>query len=231
MAMITAQDAKTAAHLSALGAEATVTGSLKPAAADLSCDPTELAQLRTQVADRFVWAVAPAHPDDIAHALAAHDRILRNDPSALLIIAPRFPDADIPVDGPRRSKGEVPHPGHPVWVCDTLGDMGLIYRLAQAALIGGAFSDIEGHNPWEAAALGCAILHGPRTAHFAADYAQLAAAGGAILVETTEDSALALTSTALPETAANATYAKDTASKQTDTLALDLLKLCEGIYG
>lgn len=231
MAMITAQDATTAAHLSALGADAIVTGSLKPAADDLSCDPTELAQLSTQLADRFVWAVAPAHPEDIAHALAAHDRILKNDPSALLIIAPRFPDADFAVDGPCRSKGEGPHPDHPIWVCDTLGDLGLIYRLAQAALIGGTFSDIEGHNPWEAAALGCAILHGPRTAHFATDFTQLAAASGAILVKTTEDTALALTSSALTETAANARHAKDTASKQTDTLALDLLRLCEGTYG
>ena len=231
MAMITAQDDATAGYLNALGASATVTGSLKPAAPLLSCDETELATLKLRLGHRTVWVVAPAHAEDIAQARAAHNKLRKTDPAALLIIAPRFPKADMPFDGPRRSQDEVPTGDDPIWLCDTFGDMGLIYRLAQAALIGGTFSDIEGHNPWEAAALGCAILHGPRTANFAADYAQLDTFDGAIRVQNPEDIANALTSGSLSETAANAARAIAKAARQTDALVADLLALHEGTYG
>jgi 3-deoxy-D-manno-octulosonic-acid transferase len=57
--------------------------------------------------------------------------------------------------------------------------MGLWYRLCPVSVIGGSFGDTGGHNPWEAASLGSAILHGPRTANFGDDYAALALADAA----------------------------------------------------
>jgi len=230
MAVITAQDAATAAHLGSLGAKALVTGSLKPAAPPLSCDAAELTRLQTALAGRRVWAVAPAHPEDIERARGAHRELCQTDPAALLIIAPRFPEAEIAVEGARRSRGDIPGPDDAIWLCDTYGDLGLVYRLAQAVLIGGTYSSIEGHNPWEAAALGCAILHGPHTANFAADYAQLDACGGAVLAKTTQSIVSALVSGTLPQTAANAARAIAGASKQTDTLAVELLHLLEAAH-
>ncbi|WP_342070125.1 3-deoxy-D-manno-octulosonic acid transferase [Yoonia algicola] len=227
MTMITAQDADTATHLAKLGAKVKVTGSLKPAAPLLFCDMTELSALRRRFAERTVWAVAPAHAEDIALARAAHMRLCEADPSALLIIAPRIPQDATTQSGPRRSKGEVPTPEDAVWLCDTYGDLGLIYRLAQTALIGGTFNEVEGHNPWEAAALGCAILHGPRVANFKSDYAQLAQASGAMQVATAGDITTALLSGDLPETAKNASKAIKSASAQTDALAADLLAVFE----
>ena len=224
MAMVTAQDEKTAKHLQALGARVTVSGSLKPAAPQLSCDLTELAAIKTQFADRMVWAVAPAHPHDIKLAQDAHRQLRTKDPSALLIIAPRFPDAELALNAPRRSKQELPSADDPVWLCDTFGDLGLVYRLADAALVGGSFTDIEGHNPWEAIALGCAVLHGPRTANFAADYAQLAAADGAVVVRSADDVTATLLDDSLGATVANAKGAVDLASTRTDKLAADMLQ-------
>ncbi|KQI71204.1 3-deoxy-D-manno-octulosonic acid transferase [Loktanella sp. 5RATIMAR09] len=225
MAMITAQDDATAAHLASLGAEVKVTGSLKPAAPLLACDMAELDRLQKTLSQRTIWAVAPAHRDDIARARAAHQKLCDTDPTALLIIAPRLPQDAIEELGPRRSKGEVPATGDAVWLCDTFGDLGLIYRLAQTVLIGGTFGDIEGHNPWEAAALGCAILHGPRVANFRTDYAQLTDASGAIAVTTVDDIAAAVISGDLPQIAENAGQAIRTASAHTDALAADLLDL------
>ena len=69
-----------------------------------------------------------------------------------------------------RSTGAIPGPG--VFVVDRFGELGLWYRVARVALIGGGFG-IGGHNPWEAAHLGCAILHGPGDANFASDYKML----------------------------------------------------------
>ncbi|SIT91745.1 3-deoxy-D-manno-octulosonic-acid transferase [Yoonia rosea] len=225
MAMITAQDAATAAHLASLGAKVKVTGSLKPAAPLLVCDEAELERLQRTLAQRRIWAVAPAHPDDIALARTAHQKLRDTDSTALLIIAPRLPQHTLEEIGPRRSKGEVPAPDDAVWLCDTYGDLGLIYRLAQTVLIGGTFGDVEGHNPWEAAALGCAILHGPRVANFKTDFAQLADASGAIAVATADDIAKALVSGDLPRIAENAGRAIKIASTQTDALAADLLGL------
>jgi len=83
-------------------------------------------------------------------------------------------------------------PSGPIWIADTLGELGLFYRLADTALIGGTFNDIQGHSPWEAASLGCAILHGPQTANFASDFASLKRNHGAVPVGSADDIANAL---------------------------------------
>lgn len=227
MQIVTAQDEATAAHLETLGAQVRISGSLKPAAPQLSCDADALDAMQAALDGRTVWAVAPAHPADIQIARAAHERLCASDPSALLIIAPRFPGATMDEKGPRKSQDQQPGPEEAIWLCDTFGDLGLVYRLAKAVLIGGTFTAVEGHNPWEAAALGCAILHGPRTANFAADYAQLATVSGAIQVQSADDVVQALMSDTLGATAQRATSAIATASAQTDALAADLLKLLE----
>ncbi len=48
-----------------------------------------------------------------------------------------------------------------IYLADTLGELGLFYRLAGIAFIGGSLVPLGGHNPYEAARLDCAILHGP----------------------------------------------------------------------
>jgi 3-deoxy-D-manno-octulosonic-acid transferase len=69
-----------------------------------------------------------------------------------------------------------------VYVADTLGELGLFYRLAQAALIGGSLVPHGGQNPLEAARLGCPPIFGPHTANFAEITAALEARGAAIRV-------------------------------------------------
>lgn len=225
MALISAQDAVSRAHLAALGARAVLGGSLKPAAPPLACDAAALAQLGAVVAGRFVWAVAPAHDADMALALAAHDLLRAQMPDALLIIAPRHPARPMPIAAPRRSQGALPRAHDPIWLCDTFGDLGLVYRLARAALIGGTQDATQGHNPWEAAGLDCAILHGPQTANFAADFAALAAAGAALPVHSAAQLATALLRPDLPDLAAAARASASAAARACDALALDLIGL------
>ncbi len=183
--LVSAQDTATAARLADLGArDVRVGGSLKPAAPSLAADPAELARLQALLAGRKIWAAASTHPGDEAEALAA----ARALPGHLLILAPRDIAradgiaADLAAQSlifARRSRGELPGPGTQVWLADSYGELGLWYRLAEAALVGGGFDAIGGHNPWEAAALDTAVLHGPDVANFAADYALLAEAGAA----------------------------------------------------
>ena len=175
-ALIAAQDDGTARHLQVLGAGPVgVTGTLKAAAPPLAVDEGELARMRGLLAGRRVWLAASTHPGDEAVALAAHAWLMERDPGAVLILAPRDPGRVVAVPMPcaRRSAGEVPGPG--VYLADTIGEMGLWYRLAPVALVGGGFG-IGGHNPWEAARLGCAVLHGPGVGNFTQDYSDLHAA-------------------------------------------------------
>lgn len=185
--LIAAQDPATAAHLAQLGAKAVrVAPSLKAAAPVLSHDPVALAATRAALAGRRAVLLASSHPEDEA-ALFTALRGLPDPP--LVLIAPRdigraadiaARAADHGFTTTRRSTGE--GPDAPIWIVDTFGEMGLWYRLCPVSLIGGSFGATEGHNPWEAAALGSAILHGPRVANFAGDYAALQVEGAALPV-------------------------------------------------
>jgi 3-deoxy-D-manno-octulosonic-acid transferase len=182
--LITAQDEGTASHLRHLGArEVRVTVSLKAAAPPLSADPLALAAARTAVAGRTPVLLASSHAEDEAALLSALGTLR---PQPLVLIAPRDPSrgaeiaagaAALGIKGTRRSLGEVPSAD--VWIVDTFGEMGLWYRLCPVTLIGGTFGPTEGHNPWEPAALGSAILHGPRTENFSSDFSSLHAADAA----------------------------------------------------
>ena len=117
-----------------------------------------------------------------------------------LILAPRHPRrgdevaALITAQGlsmVRRSNGAMPG-AEDVFLADTMGEMDLWYARAGACFVGGSLSRRGGHSPWEPARFGCAILHGPSVSNFAAAYAGLTAAGGALAVEGPESLAAAL---------------------------------------
>ena len=82
----------------------------------------------------------------------------------------------------RRSKDELIEPATEIYLADTLGELGLFYRLAGIAFIGGSIARKGGHNPLEAALLDCAILHGPDMSNCAAIARALAAAGATVTV-------------------------------------------------
>ncbi len=188
LSLISAQDKDSATRLADLGAKnVQISGSLKPAAPLLSADEDEYTQLRAMLGKRRIWVAASTHPGDEAESIAAQQSLT----DWLLILVPR--DAGRADDVAKalknaglsfaqRSQEQVPGNNDAVWLADSYGELGLWYRLAEAALIGGGFDQIGGHNPWEAAALGAAILHGPDTANFAADYTILDDAQAARLV-------------------------------------------------
>ena len=188
LSLIDAQDTATAGRLERLGVRkaVSVSGSLKTAGRPLQVDVKELAALRGALEGRRIWVVASSHVGDEKEAIAAMRGL--DSSEWLLIIVPRdVSRADsvarlltsAGLTFARRSWGEVPEQGTRVWLADSYGEMGLWYRLAKVALIGGGFDAIGGHNPWEAVQLGTAVLHGPDTMNFLADYARLDAAGAA----------------------------------------------------
>ncbi|MDO8884946.1 MAG: glycosyltransferase N-terminal domain-containing protein [Pseudotabrizicola sp.] len=233
-ARITAQDTRSADHLTALGASGVqVTGSLKSAAPPLAADPATLAQAQAAVQGRKVWVAASTHAGDEAQAVAAQAALWQVDPQWLLILAPRdagragvvasqLTEARLPFA--RRSLGRVPSAGDAVWLADTYGEMGLWYRLASAALIGGGFDAVGGHNPWEAAHFNAAILHGPDTANFLNDYKALHDEVAAVSVPFGK-LAEALQDTDLPDIGLRAGQIVHRAAGALDPLAAELLAL------
>jgi 3-deoxy-D-manno-octulosonic-acid transferase len=189
---VLAQTPADAARLGALGAPlALCLGNLKDAAAPLPADPAELARLRAAVAGRPVFLAASTHLGEEAIVLDAHRRLAASRfPDLLTIIAPRHPHRGPAVASQatglavaRRGAGEAPGPGTAVYVADTMGELGLFYRLAGVCLVGGSLVPHGGQNPLEPARLGCPVLLGPHTANFAEAVARLLAAGGALRVE------------------------------------------------
>jgi 3-deoxy-D-manno-octulosonic-acid transferase len=232
--LIEAQDSHSAQVLGQLsGRTVAVTGSLKPAAAPLAPSDAHEA-IAAHLSGRRVWVLASSHPADEAIALAAQETFTKAHPASLLIIAPRDPRRGAEVAAAAQGMGlaacrrsTLPHDETQVWVADSLGELGTWYRLARVALIGGTFDDTEGHNPWEAAVLDTAILHGPRTANFAADYARLAKAGAARRVNTPADVCEALAAPDLGRLAEKARAECATAAQAVDGIAARLIKLME----
>ncbi|MEL6958538.1 MAG: 3-deoxy-D-manno-octulosonic acid transferase, partial [Pseudomonadota bacterium] len=228
----------TASHLRSLMGDDSpveVAGSLKAAAAPLAVDDAELAAIKAAIDARPVWLAASTHPGDEVLALTAHKVLLTIRPDALLILAPRDPvrASDIAeavarqnMTATQRGAGEAPEPGCGVYIADTFGELGLWYRVADAALIGGTFNAVEGHNPWEAVALGCPMLAGPRTANFASDFSMLASNDAVAQVTDAASIATALQDPDLALMARRATKVREAASdglRQTTEALIQLL--------
>jgi len=178
--LILPRSAEDAARLTALGATRLATpGDLKLAAAPLPADEAALAALRGAIGSRPVLFAASTHPGEEEQIIAAAARIREDFPELLTIIAPRHPDRGAGIaEAPRRATGALPG-RDPLYIADTMGELGLFYRVATLAFIGGSLVPHGGQNPLEAARLGCPVLFGPNMGNFRDVAEGLLALGGA----------------------------------------------------
>jgi 3-deoxy-D-manno-octulosonic-acid transferase len=186
------QSAADAQRYRALGApRVTSTGNLKLDVPAPPVDETALRQLKLTIGIRPVIAAASTHDGEETAIITAHRRLRAKHPALLTVIAPRHPArgetiADIAkiagLSVGLRSRGEAPKPTVDVYIADTLGELGLIYRLAPIVFMGGSLVEHGGQNPIEPIRLGAAVVHGPHVWNFAEIYATLDAANGAQLV-------------------------------------------------
>ncbi len=166
------QSAQDAVHLAGLGAPNLLQwGNLKFAAPVLPVDEAELAAMRTNISGPN-WLAASTHPGEEQIIIAAHRLLLSSWPELTTVIVPRHPARGSEIEAlagglpvARRAKNAPPGPG--VYIADTLGELGLFYRLAPFALVGGSLVPIGGHNITEAARLGLSVLCGPHTEEIA----------------------------------------------------------------
>jgi len=192
-----AQSRGDAERLAKLGARRVqVMGNLKYDAPAPPADRQELAGLAGLTSGRPIWVAASTHDGEERIAAIAHRRVAKRFPDLLTLIAPRHPfraaaiEAELRSAGfstALRSRGEKPHADVEIYICDTMGELGLLYRLAGIVFVGKSLTGQGGQNPIEAAKLASAILHGPSVANFRDVYAGLDASGGATQTVDAED--------------------------------------------
>ncbi|GBR13209.1 glycosyltransferase N-terminal domain-containing protein [Asaia spathodeae] len=174
LAFVAARGAEDARHFAALGVRDVVCfGDLKQNAPPPSVDHEELAALRAHIGKRPVFLAASTHDGEDEIVLRAAALVRRTLPDLLTIIAPRHPvrgeqiAALVTPSPPRRSLGQKPSDADPIWIADTLGELGLFYRLAHCALIGNSLLPSGGgHNPFEPVRLDVVLATGPYHGNF-----------------------------------------------------------------
>ncbi|MEM8811525.1 MAG: 3-deoxy-D-manno-octulosonic acid transferase [Pseudomonadota bacterium] len=192
-----AQTEKDADLFSQLGVvSARALGNLKFDRDPLPVDTDTLAALKETIGERPVWIAASTHPGEEDLALQAHATLREKAKDALLILAPRHPQRGSEIEASAkaaemtvavRSRQESPGPETSVYLADTIGDMGLLYRVSDLAFVGGSFTDRGGQNPVEPAQLGVPVIHGPNVRNFKEIYGNLNNVGGALRCEAERD--------------------------------------------
>ena len=181
--LILAQDARARERFTLLGGLVAGEADLKFGAAPLPVDEAALASLRVRLGGRPLLLAASTHPGEDEIVLAAW-RALADRPR--LVIVPRHPERGPAIADRVLASGagvslrsQEPDDTAEVIVADTLGELGLWYRLADLALVAGSLvPGIGGHNPLEPARLDCPIVSGPNIENWLTAYADLRAADG-----------------------------------------------------
>ena len=196
------QDEASVDRFTKLGADPSkviVSGALKAAARPLPVDEGALADWKQKLGVRPVWLAAATRDIEEKSVLRAHARVLEVLPNALLVVAPRFLESADALEEEarkmfdcvvRRSRSQDLVSGTQVYIADTIGEMGLWYRLAPVSFVGHSLGPpgkpLGGKNPFEAAALNSAIIHGCAVEDFEESYAGLHEQNAAVQVDSVE---------------------------------------------
>lgn len=188
-----AQSPADADRLARLGAPRVgVVGNLKFDSPAPPADPLRVSTLRGLISGRPVWLAASTHTGEEEQIVAVHKALGPYFPGLLTIIAPRHPQrgediafiaSDSGLKTALRSRGLEPDGATDVYVADTIGELGLFYRLAPVVFMGGSLVPHGGQNPIEPGKLGAAIVHGPHVHNFTDVYAALDRDGGSVAVQ------------------------------------------------
>jgi 3-deoxy-D-manno-octulosonic-acid transferase len=195
----------------------TVAGALQEGGVAPPCDETAHHDLTVALQGRPAWLAAMVHPDELSVTTEAHRAALRLAHRLLLVIVPDDAAdesgfaATLDDEGwrvARWSRGELPGETTQILLVDGPGEMGLWYRLAPVSFLGGSIvSGAGGHDPYQPAALGSAILYGPNVGGFLGAYSRLAGAGAARIVKDAPTLAAAVSQLNAPDHAAQMAHA------------------------
>jgi len=183
-------------RFAALGSPNVATsGNLKLDIKPLPADPQRFERLKAATGRRTIFVAASTHPGEEEIIIGAHRRLAADIPSLMTIIVPRHPQrgpsvaqlvAGAGLQVQLRSRGHLPSADTDIYVADTMGELGLFYRIAPVVFMGGSLVAHGGQNPIEPAKLDAAILHGPHVFNFNDIYGALDREEGALLARDPE---------------------------------------------
>lgn len=179
--VMTAASDEVAQELAGLGLRVNAVEDLKASAPTIPIAPNLRAKW-APIAKRPAWIAASTHEGEDAAILAAHQKLRKTHPNALLILAPRHPGraealcalakAQFGLPASRQSVEDNPTVA-PVHVVDTMGELPVFHEMTAVTFLGGSFVDVGGHSPYEAARYGTHILTGSGIANHAPGYAEI----------------------------------------------------------
>ncbi|MCU0722284.1 MAG: 3-deoxy-D-manno-octulosonic acid transferase [Planctomycetes bacterium] len=181
-------------HLGAPGDRIRITGNVKYDNLPAAPDPAETARLREELGlagGDTVLLGGSVHPGEDEALVAAFRALSPSRPGLRLVLVPRHPErfdqAEAVVRGAglpchRRTAGRAEAGARPVWLIDTMGELGRLYAAADVVFVGGSLVPRGGQNMMEPAALGKPVLFGPSVHNFKEDAALLLEAGAALQV-------------------------------------------------
>lgn len=185
-----------------LGApELQMLGNLKHDAPPLPADPDKLEALAEKIGTRHLWLASSTHPGEERMIAEAHAKLKADYPDMLTFIVPRHPErgpkiaAELGELGYRialRSRDNAINRETDFYIADTIGELGIFYRLADIVFMGGSLVPHGGQNPLEPARLHCALLTGPHTGNFTAICAELDEKEALMRVHTVSELAMAV---------------------------------------
>ncbi len=186
-----------------LGAErVTITGNLKYDSPAPDIDPDQLATLKRDIAGRPIFLATSTHSGEDEIILKAYQILRQSIPDLLSCIVPRHPRRgaeivelakSLGISAELRTASGNPTAACELYVADTMGELGLFYSIAPAALVGGSLEPIGGHNPIEAVQQGCAVLSGPHVFNFREVFGVLEGAEACVIVHDAVEIAAAVT--------------------------------------
>ena len=183
----------------------------------LLCNDNDLADLAKALGGRSVWFATNVQPGEIDIVLSAHLQALRLSHRLLLILHPSAPAEVEPALEHARARGftavlwgsdTYPDSTTQILIAEDAADRGLFFRVAPVSFLGSSLvPDRIGSDPFEAAALGSAVLYGPKVRQFLPSYTRLAAAGAARIVNDAAALGTAVSRLIAPDQAATMAHA------------------------
>ncbi len=158
-------------------------------------DHPDLAHLLARWPRKRTICAASTHRGEDETLIAAYARARAAHPGLKLILVPRHPNRageiarllqEAELTFAIRSKNERPTARTDVLLADTVGEMALWYAASAITFVAGSLLPIGGHTPYEPAAFGSAITHGPHYANFREAYSALLENGGSVQAENAE---------------------------------------------
>ena len=148
------------------------------------------------ISQRLVWIAGSTHEGEEKMILNAHQALLKKHSDLLLILVPRHPERFNTVEEliqksglsyRKRSQFAMLEQTTQVLLGDTMGEMMVLYGLAEIAFVGGSLVKHGGHNPLEPIAFELPVISGVHTYNFPEIFAKLRSVHGVVEVESSEE--------------------------------------------